>query len=299
MKRFGITAVGASVLLGMLSMTASAEDIMTFRMAADETAFTTEKTAKEDQVIHGGLYIDNYTALNCFRVILKSDAPLVIENGDFTRLKGETDQYGDPHLAFFKEYDEAVYTPKSVIDDDTNIAVWRGVSDFPRKNGEVYHADSSILSFDIRIPKDTPPGDYQCYISTEVKTVAGDMKNPDFYATSAEKDLKIGEDILLEPLTIEVYQRGDVNCNGEVGVEDAQFALNYYVSVILSGSKLSDDEQAALLGTKSIRSAVRAAEVSGDKLIQVEDAQGILMYATEALTGNEPNWDKIFSSSAT
>lgn len=297
MKRFGTAFIAlgmAAAVLSVLPASVSADSIMTMRLSADRTAITAAELANGDAVIHGGMYIDNYTGLNSFRVILNSDSPIVIENGDFTRVEGEFDEYGDPQLAFFKKYSSASYVQESLIDDSKNIAHWVGPDDNDHSDGEVYHADSSVLSLDFRIPKDTPAGDYRYFISTERKETSGGLVSPDFFAFAQRGELKAGRDILLEPVTFSVYTRGDVNCDGKISVDDAQYALNHYVAVGVSGTMPEDDELAELLGTASITAARLAADTSENGEFSIDDVQSILMYATESLTGLTPDWDSYF-----
>jgi hypothetical protein len=294
MKRTCIPLCTAAVLLSAFTLSVSADGIMTLRMDAEQTAVSTGQLAENDAVIKGGVYIDNYTGINKMRLILNSDGPVTIENGDFTRVEGEEGSNGEPQLAFFKKYSLATYTQESLIDDDKNIALWHGPGANECSNGEVYHADSSFLSFDIRVPKDTPVGDYSCFISTERKDIGGGMVSPDFYAYSEDGRLTENQDILLKPVTISVYNRGDVNCDGNISVEDAQYALNHYVAVGVNGSNPTDEELETLLGTKHINAARRAADASEDGELSIDDVQNILLYATEALTGLTPDWNNYF-----
>ena len=87
----------------------AADDIMSFRMAADQTTVYTDALAEDDVVIGGGVYIDNYSGISNMRLILKSDAPLTIENGDFTRDPEKTDRWGEKLHMMFPKHDQAEY----------------------------------------------------------------------------------------------------------------------------------------------------------------------------------------------
>ena len=74
---------------------------------------------------------------------------------------------------------------------------------------------------------------------------------------------------------------GDVDCNGEVAIEDAQLALmEYTVLLAHKDSVLTPTEQ-------------KIADVNGDGAVTIDDAQAILQYYTEMLAQKNPTWDKI------
>lgn len=300
MKKLALKLSAAASAICLLTMpAAAAEDIMTLRMAADKIAFTTDEIAKGDSVVHGNLFIDNYTGLSEFRLILKSDDPISIENGDYTRDATEKGPDGELHLSYFENYSRADYTQKSpVFPDLSNIILWYGpenqetTGDF-LLTGKLRKADEALLKFDVRIPKDTKAGDYKCYISTEVQQERDNPPEYDFFAYNEKIRYQPNENIILKPLTLSVYTRGDVNGNGEIGVDDAQVTLNYYVTTVVAGNKLTDEQIAEMLGTSSIQAAKLAADASLNNEIGADDAQLILRYYTESITGKTPSWDSL------
>ena len=78
------------------------------------------------------------------------------------------------------------------------------------------------------------------------------------------------------------YLTGDLNDDGEIGVEDAQLALLEYVNA-MTGLDSNLTEKQKLAG-----------DVNGDKEISVEDAQTILLYyVSNTLSGQNVTWDEL------
>lgn len=289
----------AVMVAGLLTQPASAADLMTFRFAADKTAFTTDELKDGDQVVHGGLYIDNYSALAEIRMILKSDAPVIIENGDFTKdAKGELDSDGNIRDAFFEKHSTHMYTQKSTVDDDTNIILWAGpetqIAGEFHANGVVRDQKSSFLSFDYRIPKGTAVGDYRCYVSEKVITNKAGFIEEDLEISDSKHQLELGKDFAIQPIAFSVYTRGDVNCDGSVSIEDAQAALILYTEQEVASRTLSDQEMEEITKTKHVQAAKLAADASQNSKIDATDPQGILEYYVTEMAGNKADWSKIF-----
>ena len=78
------------------------------------------------------------------------------------------------------------------------------------------------------------------------------------------------------------FKQGDVNGDGEIGVEDAQRTLKAYTNGIAGkGNGLSDAEK-------------KAADVNGNGEVSVDDAQNILKYYTEkSVAGKDITWEDI------
>ena len=75
---------------------------------------------------------------------------------------------------------------------------------------------------------------------------------------------------------------GDVNCDGEVSVDDAQLTLKAYTNRIAGNDMNLTAEQ------------IKAADINGDSVISVDDAQCILRYYTEnTVAGNPITWNEI------
>ena len=300
MKKTAAAVTAAMLLLAGLPVSAEG-GIMTLRLSAYQQNFSKDMLANGDITVPGGLYIDNYSGINKLRVVLTSDAPLHLDNGDFAW--DTSDPEKKDVLALFKSYSTAMYTQKALIDDSENIASFIGPENEEKGrfilNGEINQEGAPLVRFDLRIPADTPCGDYSCGISTFVLTEEIDGKiynTPDFYAYSEAGQLTEGKDILLQPMPVSVYLRGDVNCDEKVTVEDAQAALLYYTAAVVSHKEMTDDESAELLGTKSIRAAQKAADASADGSFDIDDPQGILLYYTMRITGKAAAWSEIYES---
>lgn len=300
MKKNAIPALAAAALLCAAAPAASADALMNFRVDARQTAVSTDTLAKGDLVTPGNVFIDNYSGISQMRLILKSDAPLVIENGDFVREEGVLGPDRNPKLALFNTYSTAVYTQNNAETGRTNVAVLYG-EEAGEAGGGYYaaagldHADSALLQFDLRILQNTPVGDYICCISTDVRQIAGGLlTDEDSYIYFNRQQLTLDTDFRFTPLTFSVYRRGDVNCDGTVALEDAQRALSLYVTGI-TGLTPGTDELKTITGTDHVGAAQRAADASEDGNMSLEDAQGILLYYVESITGTTPDWTHIFS----
>lgn len=300
MKKTVIILTAAAILLNVTAQPAAAEsDLMNFRMSAAQTAFSVDALADGDAVTHGALYIDNYTAISQVRVILKSDAPLVIENGDYTRDPSQIGPDGNPKIAFFSDYSTAAYTQYNAETGRSNLALWYGPETGESggnyyASGTVDQADSSFLSFDIRIPQGTAVGDYTCYISTDSRQLAETIVEYDFFALNHRQKLAVGTDLTLTPVKLAVYRRGDVNCDGTVDVEDAMWTLQAYVTASVADLPFSDEIFGDMIGIAHGYAACMAADASEDGNIELEDAMGILTYSVESIAGNAPEWSNIF-----
>lgn len=292
-----LCAAAAVMMLTAFSEPASAEESgMTFRMAAERCYFTASELAEGDAVVKGGLYIDHYSGISSMKLRLMSDAPLVIENGDFTRDASRTEYDGDKLVAkqsYFAAHGSTLYTGYSDLDGSLkNIALWYGPGSLKPEAGTVENPDGSFLSYEIRIPQNTPAGVYRCYVSEGADALSGGLINPDLFVYDGEGDecdvqLEACE-IVVEPAAL----RGDVNCDGVVDVLDAQAALRYYATVTLTQN--SDESlMKRVLGTPFIHTGREAAEIIGDADIDLKDAMAILRYSSILMTGGTPSWDDV------
>lgn len=300
MKKTAIVLTASAILLNAAPPPAAADsDLMDLRMTAAQTAFSVESLAEGDAVTQGAVYIDNYSGISQMRLILKSDAPLVIENGDFTRDLAQTGPDGNPKIAYFTDYGTAVYTQYNADTGRSNLALWYG-KETGQSGGNYYasgvvdQADSSFLSFDIRIPQGTAVGDYTCYISTDSRPIAGTIMEYDFFAYNLRQELAVGTDLTLTPVKLAVYRRGDVNCDGAVDVVDAMWTLQAYVTSKVADLPFSDVIFGDMIGIAHGYAACMAADASEDGVIELEDAMGILTYSVESIAGNTPEWGDIF-----
>ena len=80
-------------------------------------------------------------------------------------------------------------------------------------------------------------------------------------------------------------QRGNLNDDGEISVEDAQLTLNAYASIVAGlDSGLTEAQKVA-------------ADVNGDNTVSVEDAQLILLYYVQnTVSGIPTTWDELIGN---
>ena len=300
----GAAAICAAVL-SAAALPVSAEDTeaaMTLRLDAEQKYVTQDQLAEGDLLIPAKMYIDNYSGISTMMLHLLSDAPLHIENGDFTRdpsrkeieidLDTELEVERDKQC-YFVDHGTARYTQYSDVTGLENAVLWYATGWMENEVGTVEDPESSFLSFDVRIPQGTPAGQYTCYLASGERPAPGGKTTPEFYLRNGSTD--IADQVILTPLTITVepdYLPGDVNCDGLVDIADAQRALIYYVNMLSSGS-LTDERQAELFGTPYIHTAYRNANVVADDAVQADDAQCILQYCVEKLSGKDVTWEDI------
>ncbi|MBQ8920724.1 MAG: hypothetical protein IJ060_01005 [Oscillospiraceae bacterium] len=302
--RSAACCLAAAAAAASLPASAAESEPMTFRIDAERHYVLQSELAEGDLVIPGGLYIDNYSGITEMALQLKSDAPLHIENGDFTRDDSRTEYAGTdpvtkeklyrPKPCFFTDYAEGRYTQHSDETGEENAVLWCSSGWMSGKPGELYRPESSFLSFDIRIPADTPAGVYTCFLSTEQHVIAQTLIQRDFYVYNGSET--VTDSVALKALTLTVEPAplyGDVNCDGVISVEDAQITLGCYTAQIAQKS-LTDEALTELFETPYIHTAAEAADVSRSNGITVEDAQGILQYYTALIAHKTPQWSDIF-----
>lgn len=293
-------AAAAAMLFASAAVSASAADEpMTFRIDAKESAVCLDNMT-EDAVLKGDVFIDNYTGLTSLRLILKSDDPIVIKNGDYTRdpakFEPTTNKNEEPkHLQLlFPEHDQADYFDFSNYPEDkpkpwyyeyyknANIVLWYAKNSSNEAIATAANPDSSFVHFDIRVPKSTKPGDYKCYISEEVITNPAGQKEEDFFAYCGAKQLVLDQNVKLAPLDVAVYMIGDTNLDGTVDVQDAQTTLIAYTEGIAGNDP------------KLTKAQIMAADVVKDGKVSVDDAQVILKYYTEKVVAGKKDttWEQ-------
>jgi len=306
----GLAALCAAALT-VTAMPAAAEDeaVMTLRMYAEQTYVMQSALSEEDAVIAGALYIDNYSGICTLNLHMLSDEPLHIESGDFTRDPSRQVYVGrDPDTkepiyedkqTLFEDYSEARYTQHSDITGLENVVMWCSPGWTMNETAVLEDPDSSFLSFEIRVPKGTPAGQYRCYLATGMRELEGGKYSSEFYLTSDKGN--VSEDVVLQPCTITVEPaalRGDVNCNGKIEAADAQRALHYYVDRLAQVSR-SEQMLEVLFDTPFIHTAMEAADVDEDGNVSAVDAQCILQYYVLQLAGKTPNWDHVIPAEET
>ncbi len=300
-------AVVCCLMTAAVSLPASAAEEaapMTFRITAERQYLWENELEQADAVLNADLRIEYYSGITEMTFQLISDAPLHIENGDFTRDDTRQEYVGtDPDTkekiyrdkpCFFQDYAEGRYTQHSEETGEENAVLWCSAGWMSGKPGEIYKPESSFVCFDLRIPCGTKAGVYRCSLSKAVHEVAEGLYQRDFYVYNGADD--VTDSVAVEDCTVIIEPNplyGDVNCDGEISVEDAQSALGYYTAH-LAGKTLTDAKLADMLGTPYIHSALEAADPSRNGDITVEDAQGILQYYTALLAQKTPKWSDFF-----
>ena len=293
-----LAACAVSAMLCAAALPAAAAENtaqMTFRISAETTYFTEEALRQADAQTAGGMYIDNYTGISSMKVRLKSSAPLLIEDADFTRDSTRTEMDGKETVAkqcFFEDHGSTIFTR---IAEDTgelmNIALWYGPGELMPQAGVIENPGSSFLSFRLRIPKGTKAGVYRCYISEDDVVMSSGIHNPDLFVNDGNGDeitvsLQSCE-IVVEPDVL----RGDVDCDGKVTVLDAQAALRYYGDFTVAKNDRTDENLRYALKTPYIHTAEKAANVDGNTRIDTNDSMAILRFAADTRIGNNPTWE--------
>jgi len=242
------------------------------------------------------MYIDNYSGITSMKVRLKSDAPIRLEDGDFTRDPSRTEVESGVTVAkqcFFASHGATTYTRYS---DETgelvNTALWSGPGDLPPIAGVVENPDSSFISFNVVIPQGTPAGVYRCYISDEDVKMSSGIINPDLfvYDGAGNKTTVAREDceIVVEPDPL----RGDVDCDGKITVLDAQAALRYYGDIITARMEPTPETLYHALQTPYIHTGTAAADVDNSGRADLKDAMAILRYSSSLRIGVDMSWEE-------
>lgn len=288
--RFAAAALSA-LLLSAISASA-AENVMTFRMTTAQKYLTESELAEKDIVLDGAMYIENYSGITDMRLRLMTDDPLIIENGDFTRDPSRKDTDGGAKQCFFVSHGTTIYTGINKQGERKNIALWYGPGDIDTP-GTVEDPESSFLSYQVRIPKGTKAGVYRGYISqgTEVN-IAGQVVQ-DFSCNNrgAAADVELVDfQVVVEPQAL----RGDVNCDGETDVRDAQAIMIYYNYYGILGLDESDALTAEAFGTPYIHTAAEAADINRTGVIDIKDSMMSLIYANRIIIGADADWDHLF-----
>ena len=296
MKFRTLFRTAAATLTGLLISAvpaSAAEGVMTFRMSADQKYLSEAELATQDIVFGGALYIDNYTGITDMKLRLKTDDPITIENGDFTRDPSRTDTDGGAKQSFFVSHGTTIYTGINNAGELKNIALWYGPTDIDIP-GEVEDPESSFLSFLVRVPKGTPAGVYRGYVSTDWEYNIAGQKVYDFICNcKGETPETALEDfqIVVEPESL----RGDVNCDGIVDVHDAQCLQIYYLYAEILEMDMTDTLYEQVFGTPYIHTAMIAADADRNSVMDTKDATAIQIYYTlYDLLEMTPDWDHLF-----
>lgn len=276
-------AICAAVCLA--AMPVAADGMMQMYLAGETDAVSADMLADGDYVLHGGMYIGNYIGLSNLQILLKSDDPLVIENGGFA-----WEDSSERQLRLFQKHDVTMYTQHSEETGLSNAAFFVVENSERGAVGELRDPESPLLEFDIRVPQNTPVGDYHCYISDHEEETSMGMINYDFRCIRSKLYLEPGRDIELLPFTFAVFNRGDVDCNGKIEAIDAQRTLAYYLEQNVMGAEITDTDFADITGTDKIHAAKHAMDVNDSGEIEATDAQKILQYYLDEMLGNPVSW---------
>ena len=289
-KVMKLAASIAAAVLCFQAVPASAAAPMQICMTAESDGVRNDLIENEDMIIKGAVEIKNYTGISSIRLKLRSDSPLVIENGGFYM-----DPDDDKISALFGNYDTAIYTQYSEVTGARNTALFYTTDTERGHVAEINKEGSPFITFDVRVPKGTPAGDYTLYISREEKTNSVGQIEKDFFCRTAGANLVLDTDVELVPYTIPVFLRGDTDCSNEIEAMDAQRALDYFLETTVLGQTLTDEEVAELTGTEHVKASMRGMDADLDGEISASDAQLILSYYLEQVVGNQPTWDSLKS----
>ena len=279
--------LSAAVCAAAFPVSANDVQIQKITIEAEKNAVTTDTLKNGDFVMHGGMYFRDYTDISSLRTILMSDSPLTIENGGFAWVEGKEEQ----QLRLIEQYTTAMYTQYSEFTGLSNIALFYTANSELGEIAKLRDPESPLIEFDIRVPQNTPAGDYSCYISQKVQINAVGQTEYDFICISRKQSLNVGTDVELVPLVFSVYTRGDVNCSGEVEALDAQRALAYYLENSIMNGEFSREELENMLGTKHTQAALYAMDINGNGTVEASDAQAILKYYLDGILENPQTWE--------
>ncbi len=269
----------AMVLCGQsLALPAAAEgETMAFRLELQQTELTVESLAVADAVIHGALYIDDYSGISSMRIVLANDEGITIENGGFS----------DPCYLVGRDEDCNIYNAYSETHDVSNMVVWYGpIADdgISWGNTPVDDAAASFIEFDVRVPQGTAAGEYDIYLDQRSLTLTSGKLFPllSIYAEEGEygDDLPAVETI---GCTINVVDnsgtRGDVNSDSAVDITDAIRVLSFYNACHVMGTGVEDLYKEKLDPVKP-DAAFAVSDVNNDSVRDIADAVLILRYYT-------------------
>ncbi len=284
-------AVLSALLLSAIPASA-AENIMTFRLTTAQKYLTESALAEQDIVLDGAMYIDSYSGITDMRLRLMTDEPLIIENGDFTRDPSRKDIDGGAKQCFFVSHGTTIFTGINDQGERKNIVLWYGPGDIDTP-GTVEDPESSFLSYQVRIPKGTKAGVYRGYISQSSEVNIAGQTVQDFSCNNRSEAAQVElEDfqIVVEPAAL----RGDVNCDGETDVHDAQAIMIYYNYFGILELDQTDALTAEAFNTPYIHTAAEAADINRSGEIDIKDAQMSLIYANRLLIGADADWDHLY-----
>lgn len=299
-KPRSVVWLALSIILGARSLIlpAAAEgENMALRLELEQTEVTVSSLRDADVVIHGALYIDNYSGICSMRIVVSSDEGITVENGGFS----------DP--CFLEGRDEVrnVYNSYSEVQDVFNLVAWYG----PTAADGISYADTpvsdenaSFIEFDVRVPQGTAAGTYDIYLDQRSLTLESGKLFPLFslYAEAGKygKDLPavdvIGCTVTVKDDSDLEAALGDINRDGKIDTIDAICVLQFYNACHIMGNGVEDDYKMKLDETAP-DVAFLVSDINGDSIRDTADAVLILQYYTHHdILNDDITWDELVSS---
>ncbi len=300
LARAAATAAALVLSTGCFSLPAVAADVqMTFRLTVEENLFTVQELAESEQVVHGAMYIENYTGISSMRIVIANSEGIVIENGGFA----------DPCYLEGREESRNVYNSYSEVHDVSNLIAWYG----PYADDGVSWADTPVadenaafVEFDVRIPQGTPAGQYQIYFDTRDLELSSGKLYPLFnvYCFGGKYDDIELPAVLREECSITVVDEsvlngtgnlGDVDSDGDVDTTDAMSVLHFYNACHVIGDG-NESEYMERLDPVLPEVAYSVSDINGDGIRDTVDALWIILYYNRVtLLGEDITWEQLLA----
>ncbi len=280
------------------ALSAAAEnETMALRLELEQTELTAESLADADAVIHGALYIDNYSGICSMRIVVSSDEGITVENGCFS----------DPCYLEGRDEERNVYNPYSEVHDVSNLVVWYG----PTAADGVSYADTPVadenapfIEFDVRVPQGTAAGEYDIYLDQRSLTLSSGKLFPLFklhaeageYGEALPAVNAIGCTITVTDDSAAEGVLGDVNSDGAVDTADAIRVLGFYNACHIMGNDVEADYKEKLDMVKP-DVAFAVSDVNADNIRDTADAVLILRYYTHHdIMHDDITWEELIGS---
>lgn len=282
-KLLSFAGFALSMMLGVQSLTlpvVAEGETMALRLEVEQTELTVASLADADAVIHGALYIENYSGICSMRIVVSSDEGITVENGGFS----------DPCYLEGRDEKRNVYNPYSEVHDVSNLVMWYG----PTAADGVSYADTPVsdenapfIEFDVRIPQGTAAGAYDIYLDQRSLTLESGKLFPLFklhseageYGDDLPSVDAIGCTITVKDTSAAEGILGDVNSDGKIDTVDAVRVLQFYNACHVMGDDVEEDYKEKLDALKP-DVAFAVSDVNADSIRDTADAVLILRYYT-------------------
>ena len=300
LKRAAAAAAACMLGIGCCTVPAAAADApMTFRLTVDNDLFTVQELAESEQVVHGAMYIENYTGISSMRIVIANSEGIIIENGGFA----------DPCFLEGREESRNVYNPYSQVHDVSNLIAWYGPyadDGVSWDDTPVADENAAFVTFDVRIPKGTPAGQYQIYFDTRDLVLSSGKLYPLFNVHSFNGDYDDIElpAVVREDCTITVVDDsvapgtgnlGDVDSDGDVDTTDAMSVLQFYNACHVMGNG-NESEYKERLDPALPEVAYNVSDINGDGSRNTVDALWIILYYNRVtLLGEDISWEQLLA----